>query len=307
MPTQHCLTTPIQKTAQCTLSFIFSHPYADEISQLEYPLFLFEETEPCFILPLQETPLVTVDSEHQLDALIIDLEKENSIAVDLENHSYRSFQGFCCLIQISTIEKDFIIDALRLRSSLSKLNQIFCNPKILKVFHGAESDILWLQRDFGVYVVGMFDTFRASVALEMAGNSLSHILNHYCDVKLDKKYQLADWRIRPLPDDMLQYAREDTHYLLHVFHKMKNELLGRTGSLNLVQFVLSKSAQTCLQVYKKDTFDEANGWIKLYQKYDIKLDSSQVLSNLTTSCVFLRKYTSGETIQHERKTSLCIS
>jgi exosome complex exonuclease RRP6 len=38
------------------------------------------------------------------------------------------------------------------------LNSAFANPRILKVLHGADMDIVWLQRDFGIYVVNLFDT-----------------------------------------------------------------------------------------------------------------------------------------------------
>lgn len=34
-----------------------------------------------------------------------------------------------------------------------------------QVFHGAESDILWLQQDFDIYVVGLFDTYHATKVL----------------------------------------------------------------------------------------------------------------------------------------------
>lgn len=35
----------------------------------------------------------------------------------------------------------------------------------VQVFHGAESDIVWLQQDFQVYVVNLFDTYHASKVL----------------------------------------------------------------------------------------------------------------------------------------------
>lgn len=65
-----------------------------------------------------------------------------------------------------------------------------------QVFHGADSDIEWLQRDFGLYVVRLFDTHQASRALNLARHSLDHLLTHFCNVASDKRYQLADWRIR---------------------------------------------------------------------------------------------------------------
>ena len=55
-----------------------------------------------------------------------------------------------------------MVDALKLRKQLGKLNDIFTDKKIRKVFHGADYDVEWLQKDFGVYVVNMFDTGQAS-------------------------------------------------------------------------------------------------------------------------------------------------
>lgn len=44
------------------------------------------------------------------------------VAVDLEHHSHRSFQGITCLMQISTRSEDFVIDTLALRSDLGALH-----------------------------------------------------------------------------------------------------------------------------------------------------------------------------------------
>lgn len=57
-------------------------------------------------------------------------------------------------------------------------------------------DIIWLQRDLGLYVVGLFDTHHASDVLGYAGRSLAFLLKKFADFDADKKYQLADWRIR---------------------------------------------------------------------------------------------------------------
>ena len=57
-------------------------------------------------------------------------------------------------------------------------------------------DIIWLQRDLGLYVVGLFDTFHASVALKYPGQGLAFLLNKFALFKAQKQYQLADWRVR---------------------------------------------------------------------------------------------------------------
>ncbi|XP_075920169.1 exosome complex component 10-like isoform X1 [Petromyzon marinus] len=142
-------------------------------------------------------------------------------------------------MQISTREEDFIIDTLMLRDDLHILNEAFTNPNIVKVFHGADSDIQWLQRDLGLYVVGLFDTHPAARSLGLARNSLAHLLMHYCSLSTDKQYQLADWRIRPLLPDMLHYARADTHYLLYVYDRVRADLLTKAlGRPNLLQLVV---------------------------------------------------------------------
>lgn len=57
-------------------------------------------------------------------------------------------------------------------------------------------DIIWLQRDLGLYVVGLFDTFHACDVLEYQGKSLAFLLKKFVNFDADKKYQMADWRLR---------------------------------------------------------------------------------------------------------------
>jgi len=57
---------------------------------------------------------------------------------------------------------------------------------------------VYLQRDFGIYVVGLFDTCAAEKVVQSASHStgLATLLKDYVGVDTDKKYQLADWRRR---------------------------------------------------------------------------------------------------------------
>ena len=62
-------------------------------------------------------------------------------------------------MQISTRKLDYIVDLIKLRDSVAKsFRPIFDDPTLLKVLHGSDSDIVWLQRDFSLYIVNMFDT-----------------------------------------------------------------------------------------------------------------------------------------------------
>jgi exosome complex exonuclease RRP6 len=63
------------------------------------------------------------------------------------------------------------------------------------------------------------------------------------DVHLDKFFAVADWRIRPLPDGMFDYARSDSHFLIPIYLILMN-LLSHNGLSSLCMTdALSKSEQ----------------------------------------------------------------
>lgn len=74
---------------------------------------------------------------------------------------------------------------------------------------------------------------------------------------LDKKWQLADWRIRPIPEEMLEYARYDTHYLINLQRLLSSKLINQGISQKSIDkfyylnraFDLSK--EITLILYKK--------------------------------------------------------
>ena len=207
--------------------------------------------------PLEWTKLTYIDTPEVLLAMINEIhENFNEIAVDLEHHNLESYLGITCLMQISTRLQDYVIDTIKLRPHIHELNKIFCNPSIVKVLHGADFDVEWLQKDFGVYIVNMFDTGQASRVLMLPSFSLANLLNTFCNITADKKYQLADWRIRPLPEDMLKYAREDTHYLLYIYDVLRKKLIYKSSLKNEdimtgLLLTFKKSNEICLKQYTK--------------------------------------------------------
>lgn len=193
----------------------YPHPYEAEIRQ-------YKSTDEQLSVPSKQFKYVDfkdvscawIDSVSALNELASTLDSVGEFAIDLEQHSYRTFQGFVCLMQISTRGQDYLIDTLELRDHLYILNSSFTNPKIVKVMHGSDCDILWLQRDFSLYLVNLFDTGQASRVLNFPSFSLAYLLKHFCNVDSNKKYQLADWRVRPLPSEMVKYV---TKFVFIVF------------------------------------------------------------------------------------------
>ena len=167
-------------------------------------------------------PALITDPE-ALENLVENLSQESLLAVDTESNSLYAYQEQVCLIQFSTQEVDYLVDPLSL-DDLSPLAKIFTDPKIEKVFHAAEYDLICLKRDFDFTVVNLFDTMIAASVLGKAEVGLGSILNNEFGVQMDKRYQRANWGQRPLPDHLLDYARLDTRYLVRLRNRLKVEL-----------------------------------------------------------------------------------
>ncbi len=145
------------------------------------------------------------------------------LALDTESNSLHSYRERVCLVQISVPQADYLLDPLAL-PDLKPLAPLLEDPKIEKVFHAAEYDLLCLKRDFGFRVANLFDTHLASRTLGRKKTGLGDLLEEEFGVHLDKRHQRANWGKRPLPPDLLNYARLDTHYLLALRDRFEKAL-----------------------------------------------------------------------------------
>jgi ribonuclease D len=310
----------------------YPHPYRHELENFAYPADQVTSTDIELYGPFDKTPLHWVDTVDAMLDMKAKLDASSAFAVDLEHHSYRTFQGITCLMQISTRTEDFLVDTIALRDDLHQLNSAFTDPAIVKVLHGANMDVLWLQRDLGIYVVNMFDTGQASRLLELKSYSLANLLMHYCNIKADKKYQTADWRLRPLSVDMLKYAREDTHYLLYIYDRLRQELIdkslilqqgnpsaaavyGAEGKLKLslapgqpepkysflVATCLNRSRDLCLSTYEKE-LDTRAAALALQTRHQREFSDA-------STHVFVRLYTWRDRLarEHDESTGYVLS
>lgn len=114
---------------------VANHPYRYEITHLSYPPRMFEACTPVAPQPLESTQATWISSSEDFRTMVAKLKKAGEIAVDLEHHSYRSYRGFLCLMQISTREEDWVVDLLapEVRSEVEGLNEVFTDPDIVKV------------------------------------------------------------------------------------------------------------------------------------------------------------------------------
>jgi ribonuclease D len=148
---------------------------------------------------------------------------EPVVGVDTESNSLYAYREQVCLIQVSTRQADYLVDPLGLED-LTPLAPLLSNTGIEKVFHAAEYDLICLRRDYGFECANVFDTMAAARILGRKEIGLGSMLEAEFGVRLDKRQQRANWGQRPLPANLLDYARLDTHYLIDLRDRLKTEL-----------------------------------------------------------------------------------
>lgn len=163
-----------------------------------------------------------IASDAQLSELLSTIQRHDRIAIDTEADSLHCYREKLCLLQISTPdEEDFIIDPLA-DVDLARLRDALEGKEV--VLHGADYDLRLLRRAFGFTAKRVFDTVIAARLLGIREFSLAALLKRFFDVDLVKGSQKANWARRPLPKRMLEYAINDTRYLLPLAQKLAEQL-----------------------------------------------------------------------------------
>jgi ribonuclease D len=134
------------------------------------------------------------------------------VGVDTESDSLYVYFEKVCLLQFSTADADYLVDPLAV--DVTPLGDFFADERYEKVFHAAEYDILCLKRDYGFTFTNLFDTMVAARVLGWGQYGLGPILESRFDVQLNKQMQRYNWGVRPLRAEAMDYARQDTHFLL---------------------------------------------------------------------------------------------
>jgi ribonuclease D len=172
--------------------------------------------------------LVYLDTPQQVELFLDDISGVREMALDTEGASFHRFIDRIYLLQITTRDRSAVVDPLPIGAP-ARLGTILEDPGVEVVLHDADYDLRLLHQDYGWHVNNIFDTRIAAQLLGIKSFGLAALLEQFFDVKLDKKHQRADWSLRPLTQGMLDYAAQDTRYLLDLRDELRSRLekLGR--------------------------------------------------------------------------------
>ena len=184
-----------------------------------------------------------IQSQAELDSLFQRFTHEPLLAVDTEAASFHRFHDRVYLLQLSSRLETAVVDPLAV-DSLAPLAAVLADPSIEIVFHDADYDLRLLGLEYGFRATNLFDTRIAAQLLNEPGVGLAALLEKYVGVRLDKRFQRADWSARPLSPEMLEYAAADTHHL-PALRDLLRERLREQGRLEWAQeeFALATEAR----------------------------------------------------------------
>src|SRR6266853_166967 len=162
-----------------------------------------------------------IASVSQLAELLPEIESVDRVAIDTEADSLHCYREKLCLLQVSLPGRDYIVDPLA-DVDLAPLGTALERKEI--VLHGADFDLRLLRRGLNFAAQRIFDTVIGARLLGIREFSLAALVKRYFDVELGKGSQKANWARRPLSARMLEYAMNDTHYLLPLVERLESQL-----------------------------------------------------------------------------------
>jgi ribonuclease D len=190
-----------------------------------------------------------LDTPEAADAFLQEVAGVREVALDTEGASFHRFVDRIYLLQITTRPEgadgpdvSAIVDPLA-AGPLPGLRRLVENPDVEIVFHDADYDLRLLHQDYGWHPTRLFDTRVAAQLLGIRAFGLAALLEREFGIGLDKKHQRADWSMRPLTADMLDYAAQDTRWLLDLRDRLRAQL-ERLGRLGWAEEEFARVAQT---------------------------------------------------------------
>lgn len=176
-------------------------------------------------------PVRYVDSLEGLAELNSALSGLKRVGLDAERASGFRYSQRAYLIQIATDSEIFLVDP----SALSELDENWSESlgQVLKpitwLLHAATQDLPCLA-ELGIFPTSIIDTELGSRIAGLERVGLGSIALELLDIELAKEHSAADWSLRPLSEEMLDYAALDVDVMFEVWDRLE-AILTEQGKL----------------------------------------------------------------------------
>ena len=170
-----------------------------------------------------------VENAQDLARLTERLHPAVRVGMDTEADSLHHYFEKVCLIQLSFLGANYIVDPLA-GFPLTEFFEVLAQKEL--IFQGADYDLRILKKSFGFRPkTPIFDTMLAAQVLGYEKIGLAGLVERFFGISMSKAGQKADWSKRPLSARQLTYASDDTKYLETIADALTEDLkkLNRVG------------------------------------------------------------------------------
>jgi len=163
-----------------------------------------------------------------------DIEFGNKIAVDCEFMGLNFLRDKLCLVQISSGKNDaHIVQLDRLKYHAPNLKKILSSKSIIKIFHYARADLVFIKKYLKIEVDNVEDTKLQSKLIRKYTDKhgLKDLVKEFIGVDISKQHQTSDFG-GDLSNAQIKYCANDVIYL-HKINEALNKMLIRENRINL--------------------------------------------------------------------------
>ena len=168
---------------------------------------------------------VYVRERAAMERLIQRIDTAERVALDTEADSLHNYFEKVCLVQLSFGGEHYIIDPLA-GLDLNGLSEALADKPL--ILHGGDYDLRMLRASIGFRPRReVFDTMIAAQLLGLEQIGLAALTERFFAITIGKAGQKSDWSRRPLSENQLRYAVNDTRFLERLADRMHGELSAR--------------------------------------------------------------------------------
>lgn len=168
---------------------------------------------------------VYVRERTAMERLIQRIDAAETVAVDTEADSLHNYFEKVCLVQLSLGGAHYLVDPL-CGLDLNELSEVLADKPL--ILHGGDYDLRMMRASMGFRPRReVFDTMIAAQLLGFEQIGLVALIERYFDITIGKGGQKSDWSSRPLSENQLRYAVNDTRFLERLAGRMHGELNAR--------------------------------------------------------------------------------
>ncbi len=165
---------------------------------------------------------IYVQGPAALERLIGCIKGDGRAAVDTEADSLHNYFEKVCLLQLSLGGEHFLVDPLAGLDLTVFVEALAEKPLIV---HGGDYDLRMMRTWMGFRPRReIFDTMIAAQLLGIEQIGLAALIERFLEFTIGKGSQKSDWSRRPLSEEQLHYAVNDTRFLEQLAERLHEEL-----------------------------------------------------------------------------------